>query len=109
MTTQILEPGQIEAAAGDIPELRLPEARVFSDRARRLRQLAEGHSLGEYLRFVAHLAAAQQGLGLGLQPGVVGRADAGKGGAGGLRRPCRHFIRQVASDGEPDRMPRPAR
>ena len=62
MTTQILEPGQIEAAAGDIPELRLPEARVFSDRARRLRQLADGHSLGEYLHFVAHLSEAQQSL-----------------------------------------------
>lgn len=62
MSTTILEPGQIEAAAGTIPELRLPEAHMFAGRARRLRQLAEGHSLGEYLRFVAHLAEAQQGL-----------------------------------------------
>lgn len=60
MTTTLLQPGEIEAAAGDIPELRLPPADVFLSRARRLEQLAEGHTLGDYLRFVACLARAQQ-------------------------------------------------
>lgn len=61
-TTVLLEPGQIESAAGDIPELRLPAPRLFADRARRLRQLADGHSLADYLRFTAHLAEHQQAL-----------------------------------------------
>ena len=60
MPTPILEPGQIEAAAGEIPELRLPPADLFGSRARRLRQLAQGHTLGEYLNFVATLAQSQQ-------------------------------------------------
>ncbi|OZA30649.1 MAG: formate dehydrogenase accessory protein FdhE [Hydrogenophilales bacterium 17-61-9] len=60
MTTTLLQPGQIEAAAGSIPELRLPPADLFLARARRLEQLAEQHTLGEYLRFVAGLARAQQ-------------------------------------------------
>jgi FdhE protein len=60
MTTTLLQPGQIEAAAGDIPELRLPPADLFLMRARRLEQLANGHTLGDYLRFVARLAHAQQ-------------------------------------------------
>jgi len=60
MTTTLLQPGQIEAAAGSIPELRLPPADLFLARARRLEQLAAGHTLGDYLRFVARLARAQQ-------------------------------------------------
>jgi FdhE protein len=60
MTTTLLQPGEIEAAAGDIPELRLPPADIFLARAQRLEQLAEGHTLGDYLRFVARLARAQQ-------------------------------------------------
>lgn len=60
MTTTLLQPGEIEAAAGDIPELLLPPADLFLSLARRLEQLAEGHALGDYLRFVARLARAQQ-------------------------------------------------
>ena len=60
MTSRLLQPGEIEAAAGDIPELRLPSADIFLARAQRLEQLAEGHTLGDYLRFVARLARAQQ-------------------------------------------------
>ena len=62
MTTTLLQPGEIEAAAGSIPELLLPPADVFLARARRLEQLAEGHTLGDYLRFVARLARAQQAI-----------------------------------------------
>jgi len=61
-TTTILEPGQIEAAAGDIPELLIPAADVFATRALRLRQLAAGHSLGEYLQFIARLVEAQHSI-----------------------------------------------
>ena len=50
----------VEAATGDIPELRLPDFHPFARRARRLRQLAVGHSLGDYLAFAAALADAQQ-------------------------------------------------
>ncbi|MBI3433006.1 MAG: formate dehydrogenase accessory protein FdhE [Hydrogenophilales bacterium] len=60
MTTTLLQPGEIEAAAGNIPELLLPPADAFLARALRLARLAEGHTLGDYLRFVAHLARAQQ-------------------------------------------------
>lgn len=75
MTTTLLQPGEIEAAAGDIPELRLPPADLFLTRARRLEQLAAGHALGDYLRFVAHLAHAQQtALDIGL-PGEPPAAD----------------------------------
>ncbi|WP_324780939.1 formate dehydrogenase accessory protein FdhE [Thiobacillus sedimenti] len=59
MTTSLLQPGDIEAAAGAIPELRLPPGDLFLARARRLEQLADGHTLGDYLRFVAALARAQ--------------------------------------------------
>lgn len=60
MTTTIIRPGQFEVATGDIPELRLPDFQPFARRARRLRQLAAGHSLGDYLAFATALAEAQQ-------------------------------------------------
>ena len=73
MTTTLLQPGQIEAAAGSIPELRLPPADVFLTRARRLEQLAEGHAMADYLRFVARLARAQQDI---LDAGPAGELPA---------------------------------
>lgn len=60
MTTTLIRPGQFEVATGDIPELRLPGFQPFAQRAQRLRQLAAGHSLGDYLAFAATLAEAQQ-------------------------------------------------
>ncbi len=59
---RILEPGQIESLdRTSIPRLRMPQrAEVFSARAARLRQLAEGHPLGDYLRLMAALVDAQQ-------------------------------------------------
>ncbi len=59
MAATILEPGQIEPPAGDIPYLRLAEPDVFRQRAERLRQLSEQHSFGPYLSFLATLAQAQ--------------------------------------------------
>jgi len=58
-SARILEPGQIEPPAEDIPYLRLAEADVFKQRAERLRQLSEQHSFGPYLGFLATLAQAQ--------------------------------------------------
>ena len=52
----------VEAATGNIPELRLPDLHPFAGRARRLRQLAVGHSLGDYLSFAATLAAGDEWL-----------------------------------------------
>lgn len=39
--------------------LRMPEADVFAQRALRLRQLAAGHAMRDYLMFIAQLAEAQ--------------------------------------------------
>ena len=59
MSTPILQPGQLEAAAGERPELRLPRSDLFLDRERRFRQLAEGHVLADWLRFLAALSRSQ--------------------------------------------------
>jgi FdhE protein len=59
---RILDPAQIEAfAERSIPRVRLCEpASLFAVRALRLRALAENHALGDYLRLMAVVAAAQQ-------------------------------------------------
>ena len=59
MTADVIEPGTIEAPVGQLPVLRLPDRSVFSSRSQRLHALAHGHSLGEYLEFLAALAEAQ--------------------------------------------------
>lgn len=59
MTATGAEPGTIEPPAGAIPYLRMPKRTLFETRAMRLAALAEGHALGDYLRFVAALACAQ--------------------------------------------------
>lgn len=56
----ILEPGEIEAAASSPPFLHLPPHNLFTLRAQRLEQLAEGHPLADYLRLIAGLCQAQQ-------------------------------------------------
>ncbi|MFN3750636.1 MAG: formate dehydrogenase accessory protein FdhE [Thiobacillus sp.] len=65
----ILQPGQLEAPAGEIPFLRLPARdSFFKDRAARCRQLAPGHKLGAFLAFLAQLADAQQAALAGFPP-----------------------------------------
>jgi FdhE protein len=61
---RILDPAQIEAfAERAIPRIRLPDREsVFATRARRLRKLGEGHSIGEYLRLMAACADAQHSV-----------------------------------------------
>lgn len=58
--TRILEPGQIEAPAGQIRFLIPPGRDLFARRADRLRHLSHGHPMGEYLAFLALLVDAQQ-------------------------------------------------
>jgi len=59
MTSQIIHDGSIAGGIPSIPEFRAVAADVFAERAARLRVLAPGHALGEYLRFVAALSDAQ--------------------------------------------------
>jgi FdhE protein len=57
---KILQPGEIESFSAAIPRLLLPDADTFKTRAERLRRVAPGHSLGDYLTFVAAIADWQQ-------------------------------------------------
>ncbi|HTQ74064.1 MAG TPA: formate dehydrogenase accessory protein FdhE [Burkholderiales bacterium] len=61
MPQRILEPGEIELLSNsEIPFLRLPDrASLLVDRAARLRQLANGHAMGDYLRLIAEIAEVQ--------------------------------------------------
>jgi FdhE protein len=58
---RILQPGQIEALAQrSIPRIRLPrQSEVFASRAARLRELAPGNAIGDYLLLMATLVEAQ--------------------------------------------------
>jgi FdhE protein len=112
MTTTLLQPGEIEAAAGDILELRLPPADLFLARAFRLEQLAEHHTLAGYLRFVAQLARAQHGsltdgpesslpaseqLAQCREYGMPPLAPAGLARPAGWQETARHLARAVLS------------
>lgn len=61
-TVRVLPAEEIAAqAGGSTPFLRLPVRElVFAEREMRLRQLAAGHAMGDFLRFMAELAKAQQ-------------------------------------------------
>ncbi|MCK7582313.1 MAG: formate dehydrogenase accessory protein FdhE [Chromatiales bacterium] len=59
-STRILQPGEIESFSAEIPRLLRPDAQIFATRAERLRRIAPGHSLGDYLTFVAAIADWQQ-------------------------------------------------
>ncbi|HMK84690.1 MAG TPA: formate dehydrogenase accessory protein FdhE [Steroidobacteraceae bacterium] len=63
MAQRILEPGQIERLAkSSIPRVRLPVgSQLFARRAARLRELAAGAAIGDYLRLLAVLAESQHG------------------------------------------------
>ena len=66
-TARLLSPEEIAVrAGGEVPFLRFPErSTVFGEREMRLRQLAVGHPMGEYLLFIAELARAQAQVLLG--------------------------------------------
>lgn len=60
-TVKIMSPEEIAARqVGDVPPIRFAEpGQVFRDRELRLRQLAAGHPMRDYLIFMADVAAAQ--------------------------------------------------
>jgi FdhE protein len=60
-TVKIMSPEEIAARqVGDVPPIRFADTtRVFADRETRLRQLAAGHAMRDYLIFMADVAAAQ--------------------------------------------------
>lgn len=61
--TKLLSPEEIAVRAGEqVSFLRLPEAGVFAERASRLRKLADGHAMRDYLLFMAELAEVQDEL-----------------------------------------------
>ncbi|MFJ3483328.1 formate dehydrogenase accessory protein FdhE [Pseudomonas sp. NPDC090202] len=66
--SQILEPGEIEAAASAPPFLYMPPANLFAVRAARLETLATGNPLAAYLHLIAGVCRTQQSL-LDLPPG----------------------------------------
>jgi FdhE protein len=57
--SDIIRDGSIAGAIPSIPQFRTVAATVFSERADRLRALASGHAMEEYLRFAAALSEAQ--------------------------------------------------
>lgn len=60
---RVLDPAQIEAHATQraIPRIRLPDPTdLFSNRAKRLRRLSEGHAVRDYLQLMAVVSDAQQ-------------------------------------------------
>ena len=89
MPGQILEPGQIEAAANIPPFLKLPAQDLFSRRAKRLRELAPGNPLGDYLNLLAELCDIQQRL-LDTQPALPIADEAA------LRRSVEHGMPPLA-------------
>ena len=59
-STRLMSPEEIAVRAGEqLQFLRLPEPGLFAERALRLRRLAEGHAMRDYLLFIAELAQAQ--------------------------------------------------
>lgn len=61
VATTIIEPGSIQPPSVEPPFLRQPNSKVlFGERSQRLMALAQGHSMADFLHFMAHLAAAQQ-------------------------------------------------
>ena len=59
----LLSPEEIATqAGGEASPNRLPSPRVFAGRAERLRSLAPGHAMADFLAFAARLAEAQQTL-----------------------------------------------
>lgn len=94
---RILQPGEIEALdRTSLLRIRLPQpASLFADRAARLAQLAEGNPIGDYLRFLARLARAQQTAAATVMTGPID--------AGAVRRANEHGmpLLQAASQVDP--------
>lgn len=61
-TVRVMTPEEIAASAGgETPWLRWPQREtMFAERRMRLAQLARGHAMEDFLRFMAEVARAQQ-------------------------------------------------
>jgi FdhE protein len=61
-TVRVMSPEEIAArAGGETPFFHWPQtASLFAERQMRLRQLARGHAMGDFLLFIAELARVQQ-------------------------------------------------
>jgi FdhE protein len=61
-TVRVMSPEEIAArGGGETPYFQWPQrASVFAERSMRLRQLARGHAMGDFLDFAADIAQAQQ-------------------------------------------------
>lgn len=61
-TVRVMSPEEIAARpGGDTPFFQWPQrGTLFAERAMRLRQLARGHAMGDFLNFAADIAMAQQ-------------------------------------------------
>lgn len=69
-TVRVMSPEEIAAlAGGETPYFHWPQrSTLFAERAMRLRQLASGHEMGDFLAFMGQVAQAQQAhLSAGLQ------------------------------------------
>jgi FdhE protein len=77
MPQRVLEPGDIErVSSSDFPFLRLPaRGALFAERAARMRQLAAGHPMGDYLAFAAALADEQHWALHNLPPVMLPRPE----------------------------------
>ncbi len=73
-----LTPEEIASRDPGVPvELRVADASVFADRARRLESLAVDHPMADFLSLLAVVARAQDALLAKTSPGVLACADAG--------------------------------
>jgi len=93
---RILDPAQIEGfAQASIPRLKLADAaRVFAQRAARLRRLSEQHAIGEYLALMAAVCEAQQ-----YALDTLGAAA--RAGSAGAMTEARHRLAQAREHGMP--------
>jgi len=86
MSRRILQPGEIEALDNtSFPRVLLPQpGSLFIERAARLRQLAAGNPIADYLEFAAHIVSAQHAAANALPAPEVDRSAMERAQAHGM-------------------------
>jgi len=86
MSRRILQPGEIEALDNTtFPRVLPPHiGSLFLERAARLRQLASGNPIADYLEFAAHIVSAQHQAAQALPPPAVERSAMQRAQAHGM-------------------------
>ena len=86
MSRRILQPGEIEALDNTtFPRVLPPHiGSLFLERAARLRQLASGNPIADYLEFAAHIVSAQHQAAQALPPPAVDRSAMQRAQAHGM-------------------------